>query len=300
MKLERKVIDELRVAPNSPADLKGRSTAETKASWTGKAASSNEKESAKKDLMDFRDELEAAQQLLYATRSYSVLVIFQGLDAAGKDGTIKHVMSGVNPQGCGVYSFKEPTPEELAHDFLWRCERVLPERGHIAIFNRSYYEDVLVVRVHPDLLAPEHLPPNEVSGALWKERYEDINAFERHLARSGTRVIKFFLHVSKDAQKKRILARLDDPTRYWKFSPSDLAERAYFDEYQRVYEEAITATSTKWAPWYVVPADNKPTMRAIVGGVLAHAIDDLDLRMPEPDEVTRKQMDEARRALRAE
>ncbi len=198
MKLDQRVVEELRVAPGSPAELAARSTGETKSRWLERAGSSEEKEVAEKDLIDFKDELDSAQQLLYASRSYALLVIFQGLDAAGKDGTIKHVMSGVNPQGCAVFSFKEPTGEELAHDFLWRCSRVLPERGRIAIFNRSYYEDVIVVRVHPDLLVPEHLPPGGAGEALWTKRYEDINAFERHLHRNGTHIVKFFLHISKD------------------------------------------------------------------------------------------------------
>jgi PPK2 family polyphosphate:nucleotide phosphotransferase len=301
MKLDHSVVEELRVVPGSPAHLATRGTGETKSHWLERAGRSGEKGVAEKDLTDFKDELDTAQQLLYASRSYALLVIFQGLDAAGKDGTIKHVMSGVNPQGCAVFSFREPTREELAHDYLWRCSRVLPERGRIAIFNRSYYEDVIVVRVHPDLLGPENLPTGHSSGeALWTKRYEDINAFERHLHRNGTRIVKFFLHISKDVQKKRILKRLDDPTRYWKYSPSDLAERAYFDDYQRVYEEAITATSTDSAPWYVIPADHKAAMRAMVGGVLAHAIDRMGLRLPEPDEDARRAMEEAKRSLLAE
>jgi PPK2 family polyphosphate:nucleotide phosphotransferase len=301
VKLDHSVVEELRVVPGSPAALATRSTGATKSRWLERAGGSAEKEVAEKDLTDFKDELDTAQQLLYASGSYALLVIFQGLDAAGKDGTIKHVMSGVNPQGCAVFSFKEPTREELAHDFLWRCSRVLPERGHIAIFNRSYYEDVIVVRVHPGLLGPEHLPPGGASGgALWMKRYEDINAFERHLHHNGTHIVKFFLHISKDTQKKRILKRLDDPSRFWKYSPSDLAERAYFDDYQRVYEEAITATSTGSAPWYVIPADHKVAMRAMVGGILAHTIDRMNLRLPEPDEEARKAMDEAKRSLLAE
>ena len=191
--------------------------------------------------------------------TWALLLIFQALDAGGKDGTIKHVMSGVNPEGCEVFSFKEPSREELRHDFIWRCAKVLPERGRIGIFNRSYYEEVLVVRVHPEMLAPQHLPSGSEAGSrLWQGRYEDINNFEHHLHRSGTRVVKFFLHVSKEEQRRRLLARLDDPAKQWKFSPADLAERSHFDEYQQAYEEALTATSTSWAPWYVVPADEKP------------------------------------------
>jgi PPK2 family polyphosphate:nucleotide phosphotransferase len=204
------------------------------------------------------------------------------MDAAGKDGTIKHVMSGVNPQGCDVTAFKQPSSEELGHDFLWRAAKALPGRGRIGIFNRSYYEEVLVVRVHPELLARGGpVPGKGPTKDVWEERYEDINAFEHHLHRNGTRVVKIFLHVSKQEQKRRFLERLDDPAKYWKFSAADLAERGHWDDYMTAYEEALTATSTAWAPWYVVPADHKYTLRALVGGIVVHTIDEMDLPAPQ-------------------
>ena len=222
MKLDKGVLEELMVAPGDRADLGHRSTSATKADWR----ESSSKDLAREDLEAFKEEFTTSQELLYATDTYALLVILQALDAAGKDGTIKHVMSGVNPQGCKVVSFKAPSAEELNHDFLWRCEKELPGQGQIGIFNRSYYEEVLVVRVHPNILTQQHLPPDTATGEkLWHERFEDINAFEHHLERNGTRIIKLFLHVSKDEQRKRLLERLDDPTKYWKFSASDLEER---------------------------------------------------------------------------
>ena len=222
-------------------------------------------------------------------------MILQAPDAAGKDSTIKHVMSGVNPQGCDVVSFKAPSAEELDHDFLWRCAKALPARGRIGIFNRSYYEEVLVTRVHPEILAHQRLPPTSPAGdELWAQRYEDINAFERHLERSGTHIVKLYLHVSKGEQKKRLLARLDDPAKYWKFSASDLAERAYFEDYRHAYEAAITATSTPWAPWYVIPADHKHVARALVAGILTHTIEQLDLHHPSVGNQERAELDVAR------
>jgi PPK2 family polyphosphate:nucleotide phosphotransferase len=281
MKLHKKVIDNLMVAPGEHAELERRSTSKTKTGWLDSESNEAKKDLAEKDLAEFTSELEAAQELLYASDTHAVLVILQGLDDAGKDGTIKHVLSGVNPQGCDVVSFKQPTADELNHDFLWRCAQKLPGQGRIGIFNRSYYEDVLVTRVHPELIAQQHLPDSKVTGeALWRQRYEDINAFERHLTRNGTVIIKLFLHLSKDEQTSRLAARLEDPEKYWKFSTADLAERAYFDDYTRAYEAAITATSTEWSPWYVIPADHKYESRAIVGGILAHSIDALDLERP--------------------
>jgi PPK2 family polyphosphate:nucleotide phosphotransferase len=223
------------------------------------------------------------------------------MDAAGKDGTIKHVMSGVNPQGCEVTAFGPPSPREQAHDFLWRCVRALPARGHIGIFNRSYYEDVLVVRVHPELIASQHLPSGSEAGSrLWQGRYEDITAFEHHLHRNGTRVVKFFLHVSKEEQRRRLLARLDDPAKQWKFSPADLAERSHFDEYRQAYEEALTATSTTWAPWYVIPADEKSATHALVSAVVLNAIDELGLHVPTIGEDQAHELKSARKALAAD
>lgn len=222
-----------------------------------------------------------SQELLFASDSWSVLVILQAIDAAGKDGTIKHVMSGVNPQGVQVTSFKAPSAEELDHNFLWRCSKALPERGHIGIFNRSYYEEVLVVKVHQDLVRRQRLPEADPERKkFWNGRYEDINAFERHLTRNGTRIVKCFLHLSKDEQKRRFLERIDNPEKHYKFSPGDIQERAHWDEYQRTYAEMLTETSTKWAPWYVIPADNKWVSRALVAVLIARAIDDLDLRWP--------------------
>src|SRR5262249_34400069 len=208
--------------------------------------------------------LAEAQDLLYASDTYAILLIFQAMDAAGKDGTIKHVMSGVNPQGCQVFSFKHPSAEELDHTFLWRCTKVLPERGRIGIFNRSYYEEVLIVRVHPEILAAQHIPGAKPNDKLWRARYDDINCFERHLVQNGTVILKSFLNVSKEQQRQRFLERIRDPNKHWKFSDSDLGERAHWDDYMSAYEDAIEATSTEWAPWHVVPADHKWVSRAIV------------------------------------
>ena len=280
MKLESAVIEELTVHPGAPASLDSRSTRSTTAAWLG-AVGTNHKEVAEEDLRNFVDELKASQERLWASNTYALLVVLQAMDAAGKDGTIKHVMSGVNPQGCQVVAFKQPSAEELDHDYLWRYHRVLPERGRIGIFNRSYYEEVLVVRVHPELLTRGHAAPGDRPAKhVWRNRYEDINAFEHHLHRNGTRIVKIFLHVSREEQKKRFLERMGDPAKYWKFSAADLAERAYWDEYRTAYEEALTTTSTPWAPWYVVPADHKYTLRALVGGLLVHAIDHMDLELP--------------------
>jgi PPK2 family polyphosphate:nucleotide phosphotransferase len=228
------------------------------------------------------------------------LVIFQPLDAAGKDSTIKHVMSGLNPQGCQVFSFKQPSTEELDHTFLWRCMVRLPERGRIGIFNRSYYEEVLVVRVHPELLDRQRLPPGKRGKSFWHDRYDDINAFERHLTRNGTLVVKFYLNVSKREQKERFLERIERPEKNWKFSAGDVAEREYGDDYRRAHEEAISATSTDWDPWYIVPADNKWATRAIVSDILSNAIAVLDLRYPQLDKAQQAELAEARRRLEHE
>jgi PPK2 family polyphosphate:nucleotide phosphotransferase len=296
VKLPKAVLKELVVADGDDPKLAKRSTLHTDIDWPKASKGRAAKEVVDEDLAAFKDELQRVQQQLYASGTRALLLIFQAMDAAGKDGTIQHVMSGVNPQGCSVTSFKRPSDTELSHDFLWRCTQALPERGHIAIFNRSYYEDVLVVRVHPDLLADGGI---EKHSGLWRERYEDINAFERRLDRNGTRVVKFFLHVSKDEQRRRFLDRLDDPTKHWKFSSADLAERAHFAEYQTAYEKALGATSTKYAPWYVIPADHKPTMRALVAGVIVDAIDGLDLGAPRPA-ATAEELAEARAQLLAE
>src|SRR5262245_50820783 len=225
--------------------------------------------------------LRSLQSLLYAHDRYSVLLIFQALDAAGKDGTIKHVMSGVNPQGVQVFSFKHPSAEELDHDFLWRSARALPERGRIGIFNRSYYEEVLVVKVHPELVAAQNIPDAVIDKSFWKHRYESINNFEEHLVRNGTLIIKFFLNVSKDVQRKRFLERLEDPKKHWKFSASDLAEREFWKEYREAYEAMLEETSTKHAPWYVIPADHKWVTRSSVANIIVREIDSLKLKYPD-------------------
>ena len=237
------------------------------------------------------------QDMLYAQDRWSLLLIFQAMDAAGKDGAIKHVMSGVNPQGCQVYSFKAPSEVELQHDFLWRTTRDLPERGRIGIFNRSYYEEVLVVRVHPEILDSQKTPPSLVGKKIWDERFEDIRCFERHMARSGTVIRKFFLHVSKKEQKKRFLARLDEPEKNWKFSASDVKERGCWDDYQDAYEDMIRNTSTEHAPWYVVPADNKWFTRLVISTVVVDALESLDLAYPKVDAEKRKQLEAAKKGL---
>jgi len=257
------------------------------------------KERAKESLEENLKDLAEAQNLLYADDRYSVLIVLQAMDAAGKDGTIKHVMSGVNPQGCQVYSFKKPSAEELDHNFLWRYMKCLPERGRIGIFNRSYYEDVLVVKVHPELLGRQNIS-EKVGKKFWEARYEDINSFERHLVRNGTVILKFFLNVSKEEQKSRFLERLERPEKNWKFSTSDLAERGYWDEYMSAYEDALTATSTEWAPWYVIPADYKWITRAAVADIVTTAIRDLELEYPEVTPEQRKRLAEARAKLEAE
>jgi PPK2 family polyphosphate:nucleotide phosphotransferase len=240
------------------------------------------------------------QDMLYAQDRWSVLLIFQAMDAAGKDGTIKHVMSGVNPQGVQVFSFKAPSPEDLDHDFMWRCQRCLPERGRIGIFNRSYYEEVLVARVHPEILDRQKLPPELVTKRIWEERYEDIRNIERYLARNGTLVRKFFLHVSKGEQKRRFLARLDEPEKNWKFSANDVAERRHWKDYQRAYEDAIRATATPEAPWYVVPADNKWFTRLVVAAAIVDALSGLDLHYPKVTAAQRKALAAARHELEGE
>jgi len=237
------------------------------------------------------------QDKLYAQDNWALLLIFQAMDAAGKDGIIKHVMTGVNPQGCQVYSFKAPSEPELQHDFLWRTTRSLPERGHIGIFNRSYYEEVLVVRVHPEILKSQKTPPSLVGKKIWEERFEDIRCFERHMARSGTAIRKFFLHVSKKEQKSRFLARLEEPEKNWKFSAADIRERQCWDDYQTAYEDMIRNTATEEAPWYVVPADNKWFTRLVVSTVLVDTLESLDLAYPKVDEAKRKELAAARKIL---
>lgn len=240
------------------------------------------------------------QDKLYAQDTWALLLIFQAMDAAGKDSAIKHVMSGVNPQGCEVRSFKVPSHEDLQHDFLWRTTRVLPERGHIGIFNRSYYEEVLVVRVHPEFLNNEGIPPSLVTKKIWDERFEDICCFERHMARSGTAIRKFFLHVSKKEQKKRFLQRLEEPEKNWKFSPNDVRERERWDDYQRAYEDMIGNTAKKHAPWYVVPADHKWFTHLVISTVIVDTLESLRLQYPKVDPEKKKELEAARKKLQKE
>jgi len=258
------------------------------------------KEHAAALLAEGVDRLQLEQEKLYAQGTWAMLLIFQAMDAAGKDSTIKHVMSGVNPQGCQVFSFKAPSAEDLAHDFLWRTTRCLPERGRIGIFNRSYYEEVLVVRVHPKLLAAQRLPAPVVSKRVWKERFDDINAFERHLTRSGVVVCKFFLHVSKERQKERFLERLEKPEKNWKFSAADVVERKQWNDYMAAYEDMIRHTATPDAPWHVVPADHKWFTRLVVAATVAEAMSKLDLKFPTVDRAKRRELEAVRAALKRE
>lgn len=255
------------------------------------------KDHAEEALQKEVQRLAELQDKLYAQDRWALLLIFQAMDAAGKDGIIKHVMSGVNPQGCQVYSFKTPSELELQHDFLWRTTRDLPERGHIGIFNRSYYEEVLVVRVHPKILERQKIPPSLCGKHIWDERFEDIRCFERHMGRSGTVIRKFFLHVSKKEQKSRFLARLEEPEKNWKFSASDIHERECWDDYQKAYEDMIRNTATEHAPWYVVPADNKWFTRLVVSAVVTSTLESLKLAYPTVDAVERKELMAAKKEL---
>ena len=240
------------------------------------------------------------QQRLYAHGQWAVLLVFQGMDAAGKDGVIKHVMSGINPQGCAVHSFKAPSSEELAHDFLWRTGKALPERGHLGIFNRSHYEEVLVVRVHPEMLDKQNLPPALTGKNIWQQRFKDIRGFEHHLAHNGTLVLKFHLRISKEEQRKRFLARLDEPAKHWKFSANDIAERAHWDAYMAAFQDMIRETSTDYAPWYVVPSDHKHVAWLIVSAAIVDALEKLKLEYPTVTGNALKELKAAGRALKAE
>ena len=292
-----KLIELFRVEPGTKCKLKDHDPA-----WAGtdemKELGKDElKERAQNYLRSNLQELTAAQELLYASDTYSLLIILQAMDAAGKDGVIKHVMSGVNPQGCQVHSFKKPSDEELDHNFLWRCMKSLPERGRIGIFNRSYYEEVLVVKVHPELLERQRLPPGKRGDAFWEGRYDDINRFERHLNRNGTKLLKLFLHVSRKEQKRRFLERLNQPDKAWKFSAADSAERRYWSDYMDAYETALSATSTKWAPWYVVPADHKWVTRTLIAYLITSSIKSLGLEYPQPTAEQFQAMEQAKAAL---
>jgi PPK2 family polyphosphate:nucleotide phosphotransferase len=297
--MAKDVLDQLRVDPGEKFRI-----SDHDAKWLPPAAHEVDKAERKRIaemmLADNKVELAEAQELLYADGRHSVLIVFQAMDAAGKDGTIGHVMSGVNPQGCAVSSFKVPSAEEFSHTYLWRYTKALPARGMIGIFNRSYYEEVLVVKVHPAILDKADLPPEDVHKDIWKHRYEDINNFEQHLARNGTTILKFFLNVSKEEQKKRFLERLDTPEKNWKFSSGDIVERGYWDDYMAAFEDAINATSTPWAPWYVIPADHKWAMRAAVSDIITTTIKGLPLEYPKlpEDEVAR--LAEAKATLLAE
>jgi PPK2 family polyphosphate:nucleotide phosphotransferase len=261
---------------------------------------SEDKPQAKEALAEGVETLAALQERLYAQDRWAILLIFQAMDAAGKDGAIKHVMSGVNPQGCQVHSFKAPSSEDLDHDHLWRCLKALPERWRIGIFNRSYYEEVLVVRVHKELLERQKLPPSLVTKSIWDNRYEDIRNVEKYLGRNGVVIRKFFLHVSKKEQKKRFLERLDNPDKNWKFSMADAKERGFWGDYQEAYEDMIRETATKDAPWYVVPADNKWFTRVVVAAAIIDALGSLDLKFPEVDDEKKKELAAARAALEQE
>jgi PPK2 family polyphosphate:nucleotide phosphotransferase len=258
------------------------------------------KKETRKLLLKGIDRLRDQQEKLYAQDQRGLLLIFQAMDAAGKDGAIKHVMSGINPQGCQVYSFKSPSPEELDHDFLWRTSKSLPERGRIGIFNRSYYEEVLVVRVHPEYLQKQKLPPELVSKDIWKERFEDINAFERYLTRNGYTIRKFFLNVSKKEQKRRFLERLEMDVKNWKFSLADAKERGFWEKYMEAYEDMIQHTATPHAPWIVVPADDKPLARLIVAAAVVDALEDMKLAFPKVSAAQKQELEAARKALESE
>ncbi len=257
---------------------------------------------------EYREKLEAQvrklsdiQEAHYADNRYAVLLIFQAMDAAGKDSMIRHVMSGINPQGCQVFSFKHPSPEELDHDFLWRSNCSLPERGRIGIFNRSYYEEVLIVRVHPEILRHQRIPEAHLrNGDVWKERYRSINDLERHLYRNGTRILKFFLHLSKEEQRRRFLERIDKPEKNWKFSKADIDERKYWDDYMNAYEHCLEATSTAHAPWYVIPADDRKNARLLVSSIILDMFSSLDVRFPETGEERKRELQECRRLLEGE
>lgn len=277
--------DKFKLSEHDPADTAGLSI---------------DKNEAKDMLADGIKRLSDLQGKLYAHDRWSMLAMFQAMDAAGKDGVIKHVMTGINPQGCQVHAFKAPSAEELDHDFLWRAGKALPERGRIGIFNRSHYEEVLVVRVHPEFLDKQRLPKSLIGKDIWEERYKSIRTFERHIARSGTCMLKFFLNVSRDEQRKRFLERLEQPAKRWKFSADDITERARWDDYMAAYQDMIRATSTPEAPWYVVPADNKWFTRLVVAAAMVDTMEKLDLAFPKVDPASEKQFEEIRKALIAE
>ncbi len=285
---------QFRVEPDQKFRLKDRDPGDTAGFKSKKEAN------AKERLTEGIERLRELQERLYAHDRWALLLIFQAMDAAGKDSTIEHVMSGVNPQGCQVYSFKQPSAEELDHDYLWRTNRCLPERGRIGVFNRSYYEEVLVVRVHQGILAAEKLPTELVDEDIWKQRFKDINAFERYLAQNGVALVKFFLHVSKEEQRRRFLARLDEPQKNWKFSLSDAKEREHWDEYMAAYEDMLEHTSTEHAPWYVIPADHKWFMRMAAADIIVSTLEKLKPEYPTITAEKRRELEAARKALEQE
>ncbi len=288
----KKITKEFLVQPREAVDLKRRPT------WVNPVYGS--KQEYKQLLDEHVSRLSALQELLYASNRHAVLIIFQAMDAAGKDGCIKHVMSGVNPQGCDVFSYSHPSPAELRHDFLWRTTRDLPERGKIVIFNRSYYEEVLIVRVHPEILQAEALPDHGKGGKIWQGRYRSIVDLERHLRGNGTRIVKFFLHVSKEEQRRRLLNRIDTQEKNWKIKPSDIEERKYWNQYGNAYEECLSSTSTREAPWYVVPADDKLTARLFVSHIILKTLEDLKMTLPEPTSQRREELQAMRKQLDGE
>jgi PPK2 family polyphosphate:nucleotide phosphotransferase len=285
-------FDKFRVKPGRKLSLKDHDPADT-LDW-------KDKEAAQAKLAKDVARLTELQEVLYAQDDWSLLLVFQAMDAAGKDGAIKHVMSGVNPQGCQVASFKGPSAEELDHDFLWRCQKHLPERGRIGIFNRSWYEEMLVVRVHPEILAKQRVPTELVTDGIWRQRAESIADFEKHLARNGTKVVKFYLNVSRDEQKRRFLERIDNPEKNWKFSASDAAERARWKDYRKAYEDTLAWTSTETSPWYVIPADHKWFSRMAVAHIVVDALEKMDLRFPKVGKDRRKALLDTRKILEAE
>lgn len=290
-KLVKSYVDPFRIDGSGEFHLKSHKPAEK---------GDLDKDTAHKIIDANRERIRELQEKLYAHDRWSVLLIFQGMDASGKDSAVEHVMSGVNPQGCQVFSFKQPSSKELDHDFMWRTSMCLPERGRIGIFNRSYYEELLVVRVHPDILAKQRVPPELVTKNIWRERFEDVSAFEKYVARNGTLVLKFFLNVSKEEQRQRFLDRLEEPAKNWKFSLADVAERKLWDKYQAAYQDLIRHTSAKHAPWIVVPADHKWFARVVISSAIVSAMEKLDLHFPEVDKSETGELKKARTALENE
>lgn len=298
--IEKKILERFHVQPGTRVKLKDHDPGWKQNEELKQLGKAVVKGRAQEILAENLADLSEAQELLWASDTHSVLVVLQAMDAAGKDGTIRHVMTGVNPQGVHVTGFKRPSDEALDHNFLWRYAKAAPTRGTIGIFNRSYYEEVLVVKVHPAILDSQKLPDGKRGKKFWEARYEDINNFERHLARNGTAILKFFLNISKEEQKQRFLERIDNPEKHWKFSDADMRERGYWDDYMEAFEDAMSATSTAWAPWYVVPADSKWIARAVVADILTSTVRSLDLEYPEVDDEKRAAIVKARAQLESE